>query len=117
MNAQYSQWLEMNRSAIAPMLRWSELVATTTDKLARQGLTLAQDAVDLGARQLQLAGDVKDPQKWAIEESKLISEYGQKILGRARDCLDMSKDVRESVAAWAETTAQATAEFSDKKAS
>ncbi|MCU0733996.1 MAG: phasin family protein [Methylotetracoccus sp.] len=110
MNAPYNQWLEMNRAAMAPMLQWSELAATTADKLARQGLTVAQDLLDLGARQMQLAGEVKDPQKWAVEESKLISEYGQKILGRAGDYLSISKDVRESVVSWAENTAKTTAE-------
>jgi hypothetical protein len=110
MNAPYNQWLEMNRAAMAPMLQWSELAATTADKLARQGLTVAQDLLDLGARQMQLAGEVKDPQKWAVEESKLISEYGKKILGRAGDYLSISKDVRESVVSWAENTAKTTAE-------
>lgn len=110
MNAPYNQWLEMNRAAMAPMLQWSELAATTADKLARQGLTVAQDLLDLSARQMQLAGEVKDPQKWAVEESKLISEYGQKILGRAGDYLSISKDVRESVVSWAENTAKTTAE-------
>lgn len=116
MNAPYNQWLEINRAAMAPMLKWSELAATTADKLARQGLTVAQDLVDLGARQLQLAGEVKDPQKWAIEESKLLSEYGQKILGRAGDYLAISKDIRDSVANWAESTAKATAESMAPKA-
>jgi len=110
MNAPYNQWLEMNRAAMAPILQWSELAATTADKLARQGLTVAQDLLDLSARQMQLAGEVKDPQKWAVEESKLISEYGQKILGRAGDYLSISKDVRESVVSWAENTAKTTAE-------
>lgn len=117
MNAQYSQWLEMNRAAMSPILRWNELATQTAQKLARQGLTLAQDVVELGARQLQLMGELKDPQRWALEESKLLAEYGQKFVGRAGDYLSMSNEVRESVVNWTEDTAKTAADAINPKAS
>lgn len=117
MNAQYNQWLEMNRTAMSPILRWNELVAQSTEKLARQGLALAQDIVDLGTRQLQLAGEVKDPQKWALEESKIVSEFGKKTLGRAGDYMNVSKEIRESMAGWTESAGKVAAESMTPKAS
>ena len=110
MNAQYTQWLEINRAALAPLVQWNELATQTAEKLTRHGLALAQDIVELGARQLQLAGEVKDPQKWLLEESKVLTEYGQKLAARAGDYLDVSKEVRESVVSWGEKTAKLTAE-------
>ena len=110
MNAQNSQWLEVNRAALSPLLSWNQQASQTTEKLARHGLALAQDMVELGARQLQLAAEVKDPQKWFLEESKLLNEYGRKMTTRAGDYLDLSKEVRESVSSWGENTAKTTAE-------
>jgi hypothetical protein len=106
MNAQSTNWLEMNQAVIAPLKHWNELAAMTADKLARQNLTLAQDLIELSAKQLQLAGDAKDLPKWATEECKLLSEYGQKFVGRASDYLDMSRELRESVVTWAESAAK-----------
>jgi len=117
MNAQYNQWIELNRAAMAPMLRWSELAAATADRLARQGLTLTQDVVDLGARQLQLAGELKDPQKWAAEEGKLLAEYGQKMVGRAGEYLDLSKEIRESLSNWADSAVKTATDSMAPKAS
>lgn len=110
MNAQAPNWLAMNQAMIAPLKHWNELAATTADKLARQNLSLAQDIIELSARQVQLAGDVKDLPKWAAEECKLLSEYGQKFVGRASDYLDMSRELRESVITWAESTAKTASE-------
>ena len=117
MNAQNSQWSDINRAALSPFLNWNELASQTADKLARYGLALTQDIVEMGARQLQLAGEVKDPQKWVLEESKLLTEYGQKLATRSSDYLALSKEVRESVLSWGENTAKATAETIKPKAS
>jgi hypothetical protein len=116
MNAQNAQWSEINRAALSPILSWNEMAAQTADKFARYGLALTQDIMEMGARQLQLAGAVKDPQQWAQEESKLLTEYGQKLAARSSDYLALSKEIRESVANWGETTAKAAAETIQPKA-
>lgn len=105
MNTQiYDQWLEMNRAAMGPMMRWSELAAQSAEKFARFGLAVTQDCVEIGTRQMQLAGEVKDPQKWITESSKLVGELGQKLMGRATEGLSVAKETRDTFAAW---TAQA----------
>jgi hypothetical protein len=110
MNAQSPNWVELNQAMMAPLKHWNDLAAATADKIARQNLTLAQDLIELSAKQLQLAGDAKDLPKWAAEECKLLSEYGQKFVGRASDYLDMSRELRESVITWAESTAKTASE-------
>jgi len=103
----YDQWLEMSRAAMAPITRWQELASKTAEKVAEQSLLIAQDYVELGARQLQLMGEVKDPQKWAMEESKLVAEFGQKMVGRAGAYLKAARETRDEFTGWAETTAKA----------
>lgn len=116
MNAQNAQWSDINRAALAPLLSWNELALQTADKLTRQGLALTQDIVELGARQLQLAGEVKEPQKWAVEEGKLLAEFGQKLATRSNDYLALSKEVSESVLQWGESTVKSAAEAVQPKA-
>lgn len=116
MNAQTTQWSEINRTALAPLLSWNELALQTAEKLARQSLALTQDLVELGARQLQLAGEAKEPQKWAVEEGKLLAEFGQKLASRSNDYLTLSREVSESLLKWGETTVKSTAEAVQPKA-
>ena len=116
MNAQNSQWSEINRAALSPWLSWNELASQTAEKFARYGMVLTQDMMELGARQLQLAGEIKDPQKWIQEESQLLTEYGQKLATRSSDYLALAKEVREAVVNWGETTAKTTAEVIQPKA-
>ncbi|MBM4202187.1 MAG: phasin family protein, partial [Gammaproteobacteria bacterium] len=72
MNTQvYDQWLEASRASMAPLMRWNEIATQSAEKCARYGLAVTQDCLDIGTRQLQLLGEVKDPQKWAVESSKL----------------------------------------------
>ena len=117
MNAQSANWLELNQALIAPLKHWNELAAATAEKLARQNISVAQDLIELSAKQLQLASDAKELPKWAAEESKLLSEYGQKFVGRAGDYLDMSRELRESVITWAESTAKTASEAAKSAAS
>lgn len=102
MNTQfYDQWLEVNRAAMGPVMRWNEIAAQSAEKYARYGLAVAQDCLDIGTRQLQLCGELKDPQKWAAESSKLAGELGQKLMGRATEGLQVAKEARDAFAACA----------------
>lgn len=106
----YDKWLEMSKAAFVPFTRWNELATKTFDKATEQTLAVAKDYLDLGTKQLQIIGDVKDPQKWLAEESKLVSEFGQKMVGRAGEYFQVVKDTREAFTSWAETTAKSAAE-------
>jgi hypothetical protein len=100
MNTQlYDQWLEMNRAALGPMMRWSEIAAQSAEKCTRYSLAVAQDCLDVGARQMALIGELKDPQKWAAESSKLAGELGHKLMGRATEGLEVAKQTRAAFAA------------------
>lgn len=127
----FDQWFDVNRAVFDPVLRWNEIALRAAEQVARHNLTLAQDYLDLGSRHMNLLCDVKDPQKWKDEESKLINEIGQRIVDHAGDYLKVAQETRDAMNNLAseaarhlaetthratETTAKATAETSGKAA-
>ncbi|MGZ8217419.1 phasin family protein [Methylomagnum sp.] len=102
----FDQWLEANRAALAPVTAWQELAVGTAQKLAQHNLAITQDYVDFGSRQLQLLGEVKDPQKWVAEETKMAAEYGQKWVDRVGDFFKVAKETQDAVGVWADQTAK-----------
>jgi phasin family protein len=106
----------MNRAFLEPLNRWNEIAALNAEKMTRYGLALVKDIMDMGASQLKLTGEVKDPQKWVLEETRLMTEYSQKVADRSGEYLALTKEIRESVWKWGEDTAKATAEMAQPKA-
>jgi phasin family protein len=106
-NQPFDNWVEMNRKALEPMVQLNEMTAKLMDQVSQQQLALTRDYMELGARQLQLMGQVKDPQTWVNEEGKLMNEFGQKFVERAEEFLRVAKTGRDDVAAWTETAAKA----------
>ncbi len=106
-NEMLDQWMQMNRSAMEPMMKLNEIAAQAFDKMTHHNLTLARDYMELSARQLQLFGEAKDPQKWASEEGRLVAEFGQKMVDRAEEILRLAKETQEMVSSWAAKAAQA----------
>jgi phasin family protein len=103
----FDQWVEVNKAAFAPVVRWQELAAETAQKLVQHNLAVGKDFVDLGTRQWQLLGEARDPQKFAAEGSKLAAEYGQKLVDRTGDFFKVAKETQEAVGSWADQAAKA----------
>jgi hypothetical protein len=102
----YDQWMEMNRAALQPIIRWSEIASHSAEKYARFSLGIAGDCIDVGTRQMQLLGAARDPQTWAAENAKLAAELGQKLMGRASEGLAVAKEARDAFASLAATPAE-----------
>lgn len=110
MNADlFGQWVETNRAAWVPVVRWQEVTAETTQKAVAQGLAVAQDYVEFGTRNAQLLGEVKDPSRWALEQGKLASEFGQKMVSRTADYLKFALETQDAFGQITETLAKTAA--------
>jgi hypothetical protein len=88
----FDQWLEANRAILAPLAQWQEAAAETAQRLVRHNLAVARDCVEFGTRQMQLLNEVKDPQKWVAEESRIAAEFGQKLVDRTSDFFKAGKE-------------------------
>lgn len=106
----FDQWVELNRAAMAPVIRFQELAADAAQKMLRYNLSVTQDCVDFGSRQIQLLGELKDPQKWGLETGKAVSEFNQKLVDRAADYFKVTKETQEAFGQWADTTVKAATE-------
>jgi hypothetical protein len=106
----YEQWFDLNRAALDPLVRWGDIALQAAEKVARCNLTLAQDYLDLGARQTDLLSEVRDPQKWKDEENRLVSEFTQRWVDHTGDFLQVARETRDAYTDWANRTARETAE-------
>lgn len=106
----YTQWVEYTKGAAEPMLRLNELSARTLEEVARQQFDLAKDYMDLGAKQVQLLSDAKDPQKWAEQQGVLATEFGQKLMSRAEEFVALATKTQQEMVQLAEESAKKAAD-------
>jgi murein DD-endopeptidase MepM/ murein hydrolase activator NlpD len=110
----YDQWFEISRAAMDPLLRWNEIAFSAAEKVALRNLNVAHDYIDLGVRQLNLTCDVRDPDKWTDEESKLVSKFRQKIGEHAGDYLKVARETQDAFKQWANDSAKHAAEATQR---
>jgi len=102
----YDQWLELAKNAAEPMLKFNEITARALEKTARQQFDLARDYMDLGARQVQLLNEAKDPQKWLQGQGEMATEFGKKMMARAQELVDLATQTQKDMTAWMEETSK-----------
>ena len=100
------QWLEFSKSAAEPMMRLNEISAKAMEQVARQQMDLARDYMDLGTRNLKLLGESKDPQKLVADQGQLVTEFGQKLMGRAEEFMKIATEAQTALTTWAEEAAK-----------
>ncbi len=99
----FDNWMDMNRSALAPLTKWNEIATETAQKLVQHQMNVVQNCMDIGTRQVQLLGELKDPQKFGAEVTKLASDVGQKMVERSGDYFKIVRETQEAVVQWTET--------------
>ncbi|CAK0777691.1 hypothetical protein CCP3SC1_900002 [Gammaproteobacteria bacterium] len=104
-NELFEQWVTLTKEAAEPMMKLNELSARAMEQTARQQLELARDYLDLGARQVQLMGNVQDPQKWLSDQSELANEFSKKLTGRAEAFVVLANKTQKELSDWAEQNA------------
>ncbi len=105
-NEVYDQWLELTKNATEPMMKFNEITARALEKVARQQFDLARDYMDLGARQVQLLSEAKDPQKWIQGQGEMATEFGKKMMARAQEMVDLATQTQKEMTAWIEEAAK-----------
>jgi phasin family protein len=110
----FDQWAELSRGAMEPVMRFNQITARAMERVARQQLDLARDYLDFSARQLQVLGETKDPQKLFAEEGKIAVEFGQKLRGRTEEFLQITAETQQALAGWVDDTARSAAKTAGK---
>ncbi len=87
-------------------MKFNEITARALEKAARQQFDLARDYMDLGARQVQLLNETKDPQKWLQSQSQMATEFGEKMMARAQELVELATQTQKDVTVWMEETSK-----------
>ena len=115
-NELFEQWMTMSKEAAEPMMKLNQLSAKAMEQVARQQLEIAQDYVDLGARQTELLLTAKDPQQWIAAQGELTGEFSKKLMGRTESFMKMSGETQKEMTDWAEQNAEKVKEKMNAKA-
>ncbi len=115
-NELFEQWMTMSKEAAAPMMKLNQLSAKAMEQVARQQLEIAQDYVDLGARQAELFVSAQDPAQWITAQGELTGEFSKKLMGRTESFMKLAGETQKEMTAWAEQNAEVVKEKMNAKA-
>jgi hypothetical protein len=110
----YDQWFDLNRAALEPFLRWNEIALGAAERLTRRNLSMAQDCIEAGVRQMNLMCEAKDQQQWEADERKLVSEFGQKLVEHAGDYLKVARETSQACKDWADEASRQAASVAQR---
>lgn len=105
-NNLFEQWQKLGRSGLEAS---RELEAINTDvmqKLTGAQMDLANATFELGSRYVAGLGDTEGYQDALAEQTKLLSEYNEKLIETARATADAVSEAREAYQAWMEKSLQ-----------
>ena len=100
------QWQKLGRSGLEAS---RELEAINTDvmqKLTGAQMELANATFELGSRYMAGLGDAEGYQDALAEQTKLLSEYNEKLIETARATADAVSEAREAYQGWMEKSIQ-----------
>jgi phasin family protein len=98
----FDEWRKLSKNAVEPMMRLNEITVRAMDRVARQQLDAAHDYLDLGTKQATIMSGAESPEDLLSEQTKLVSEFGQRMINRAQEFAKIAAETQEAVAQWSE---------------
>jgi len=102
----FNEWVKLSKRAVEPMMKLNEITVAAMERVARQQLDVARDYLDLGARQTLILGKAETPDDMLVEQGKLVSEFGERLINRAQEFARIATETQQAVATWAEEAAK-----------
>jgi phasin family protein len=110
----FDEWMKLSKNAVEPMMRLNEITVQAMERVARQQLDVARDYLDLGTKQATIMSGAESPEDLLSEQTKLVSEFGERLTNRAQEFAKIATETQQAVTQWAEKSAKR-AEESAKK--
>ena len=110
----FDEWMKLSKNAVEPMMQLNELTVRAMERVARQQLDVARDYLDLGTKQATIMSGAESPEDLLSEQTKLVSDFGERLTNRAQEFAKITTETQQAVAQWAEKSAKR-AEESAKK--
>lgn len=93
---------DYNKSAMASAKALETINTQLIEKLTGKQMELANATFETGTRYFSSLTEVKGYQDLLAEQTKLASEYNEKLIEAARETADIIAEARESYQAWME---------------
>ncbi len=107
-------WQEYTQNAVAATKELETITSGIIEKLTGKQMELANVAFEAGTKYMSAFSEVKGVQDLLSEQTKLATEFNEKLIEAARSTADIITESREAYQAWLEKslkTATANADF------
>jgi phasin family protein len=111
-----TQWIDLSKAAMEPLMKLNELNMKAVDQLAQQQVDLMKDYMDLGTRSFKKLSESKDVQEFWAAQAELVKEYGDKFISRARTYSDLAAETQAKLAEWQERALKEVAKRMEQEA-
>lgn len=97
-------WAQFGSTCFASLKELGEISTKTFEKVAEQQLGLVNACVDTGIKQASLLTESKGYKDLLAGQTKLMTEYNEKMLDAARKTTEVMADSKDEMVAWFEKT-------------
>jgi len=101
-NKLMENWQEYSKSALAAAKELETINTQTVEKLTAKQMELANVAFETGTKYVATLSEVKGYQDLMAEQTKLATEFNEKLIEAARSTADILTESREAYQAWIE---------------
>ena len=101
-NAFVEQWESFGKSALEAVKELEAISSRIVEKLAEQQFHVVSTALETGVRQFHLVTETKDYKDLLAAQTKLASEYNEKLMLSAKKATEILNDARSDFTSWFE---------------
>jgi hypothetical protein len=95
-------WQEYGKNALASAKELEAINTQILEKLTGKQMEFANAAVEISTRYLTALSEIKGYQELMAEQTKLVSEFNEKMIEAARGTADIIAESREAYQTWLE---------------
>lgn len=101
MQSEYlSEWTRFTNSALNSAKELGEINTKAIKKLSEQQFDLISRCLDTGVKQLNLLSEAKGYKELLVGQTKLATEYNEKVLDTVRKTTQIFSEAKDEMAAW-----------------
>jgi phasin family protein len=103
-----SEWTHFTNSAFKSAKELGEINTTAIKKLSEQQFDLISRCLDTGVKQLNLLSEVKGYKELLTGQTKLATEYNEKVLDAVRKTTQIFSEAKDEMATWIDKNIEGT---------
>ncbi len=96
------QWTELNKTAMEAIKELGEINTAAMTRLTQRQMEMVNLYMEGGAKQLEALSEAKGVQDITAAQSRLLTEFNDKLMENARQTMEVLTDTKTQLSAWAE---------------